>query len=859
MFGWRSVVLGLAGVVVVACAARGDYTPPIEVSGDPAARLCRFMPSKCPTAKVVTPDAGVTAGTRLHPFRAGDALGGPNATGKPGDWVLENDEVVFVIDGLGGGGGFAESGGNLVDAADARARKDELGMIFTYFGDFPRQAVYESLDTDVKLGVPVLVARGHELHEKELEVVTTYRLGHGDRALLVSTSIANRGQAKVVLPGLGDAIQWGGAEKVAPGKPAGFKGRARGPYLGGVGKLASYAITSTDGDIGSVNGSSWSDTIQAEKVSIEPGGSVFYDRVIVVGERPDTASLVAELSKASDLPVAPLAFTLLDAKGTPLAEPPVGAKILLSTTKGDPVMNVVAARRTGGVALEAEVPPGTYVASFVPSAGRGPLPGSAPMVVEARAGATGRASLRVTDAANEAFGPCEEGTRVVPCKITIEGEGATPSPDFGPGHVAGPAKNQIVLGPGEIVHVPLAPGRYRATASRGPEHELAAIAFVTPGPARGAFQLRRVLDTTGWIATDFHQHTVQSADAPVSARDRVLANAAEGVEVAVASEHNVVADFSAIVKEAKLAPFTVSVPGNELTSDASRAPWGHANVYPVPVKADAPRGGAPAVRDREPRELFAEARALPGARVIQVNHPRSGANGFFDLLGFDPTTAKATSPAYAEDFDALEVWNGRNIDGRTKTLVDFFALLRAGKRVTAIADTDTHGIVGQEAGYPRTYVRVPKDDALDAWDAARTDALVTAVRAAREVVLTNGPFVTVAANGEGIGGTAKARNGRVDVEVVVQTASWNAVDTAEIRLAGGGATVTGAREVSLVAGVNASGARQARASFALRVPPGAKDAFVVVVRGKTPMRPVLAGDDAEISPWAMTGAVWLAP
>ena len=50
--------------------------------------------------------------------------------------------------------------------------------------------------------------------------------------------------------------------------------------------------------------------------------------------------------------------------------------------------------------------------------------------------------------------------------------------------------------------------------------------------------------------------------------------------------------------------------------------------------------------------------------------------------------------------------------------------------MTATADTDTHGIVGQEAGYPRTYVRVADDGPVDAWDAARTADVVRGVKEA---------------------------------------------------------------------------------------------------------------------------------
>src|SRR5262249_7389597 len=157
-------------------------------------------------------------------------LGGPNATGKPGDLMIENDEVVFVVDALGSGSGFAESGGNVIDAADARSRKDELGQLFTYFGTFPRQGIYTSIDTRVEPdGTAVVESRGKELYDASLGVVTQYRLGATDRTLLIRTTVTNQGTKRLTGFGLGDAIQWGGAEKLAPGKSVGFKGRSQGP------------------------------------------------------------------------------------------------------------------------------------------------------------------------------------------------------------------------------------------------------------------------------------------------------------------------------------------------------------------------------------------------------------------------------------------------------------------------------------------------------------------------------------------------------------------------------------------------------------------------------------------------------
>lgn len=843
----------LAAAVVVACAAGRDVTPQIQVTPGAAARI-GLIGSRAGRP----PRAGREGAARVHPLRAGEELGGPNATGKPGDWVLENEEVVFVIDGLGAGSGFAESGGNLIDAADARARKDELGQIFTYFGEFPRQAVYAAIEAQTEPdGTAVVEARGRELLDEAVEVRTEYRLRGGDRALLVRTTLTNRGAARVSGLGLGDALQWGGAEKIAPGKPRGFKGPSQGPFLGGIGRFASYAITSTDGEIGAISGGAWSDTVQRKDVAIEPGASVTYERVVVVGERPDAASLVSELTKTSGGEVGAVEIALVDASGRPVTAS-AGSKVVLGTASADEVLSVVAT--ADGATFGGEVPPGRWVIGYAPSAGRRARGDK--KSVEVKKGAVARVTLEVSDASSTTLGPCLEegadGARPVPCRLVVEGLAGTPTPDFGPGHVAGPAKDQILLGPGALATVPLPHGRYRVTAARGPEYALDVREIDVPGAATAGapppFRLRRVVDTAGYVATDFHQHTSLSADSGVSARDRLLANVAEGVEIAVASEHNAIVDLGPIARELGLAPFLVSIPGDEITTDASKKPWGHANVFPLDPAPERPRGGAFAARDRSPREVFAEARALGGARVVQVNHPRSGKNGYFDQLGFDARTGAATSPEYAADFDALEVWNGRNVDARARVLEDYFGLLRGGRPVTPIADTDTHGIVGQEAGYPRTYVRVADDRGLEAWDAGRTADLVRAVRERRDVVLTNGPFVEVRAGGVGIGGVARARGGAVEVEVRVLSAPFVEVDRIEVRRLSGATLATpGDARLDVVRGEGK--ATEARARFRVRA--SKDDAIVVVARGSRPMRPLLAGDDAEIAPWAMTGAIWI--
>jgi hypothetical protein len=92
------------------------------------------------------------------------------------------------------------------------------------------------------------------------------------------------------------------------------------------------------------------------------------------------------------------------------------------------------------------------------------------------------------------------------------------------------------------------------------------------------------------------------------------------------------------------------------------------------------------------------------------------------------------------------------------------------------------------------------------------------------------------------------------VKVYVVSVPFASVDRAELRLVGSG-TVVGPASRPLTPKRVASGAMEADATFTVRA--GADDAFVVIVSGSRPMRPMFSGEDREISPWAMTGAIWI--
>jgi hypothetical protein len=311
-----------------------------------------------------------------------------------------------------------------------------------------------------------------------------------------------------------------------------------------------------------------------------------------------------------------------------------------------------------------------------------------------------------------------------------------------------------------------------------------------------------------------------------------------------------------VVKKMGLSPYLRAIIGNEITSDASREPFGHVNVFPLAVDATDPRGGAIPVRDRTAKEVFDAVLAAPGEKVIQVNHPRLGRMGYFEQLSFDPATGTGKAPGYDQRFDAVEVWSGRHVESRPKLLADLWALLRTSHPVTPTANTDTHGIINQEAGYPRTYVRVADDDP------ARLDvgSLVEGIRKKRDVVLTNGPFVTMRIGTVEQGGLAAIG----EVTIHVERAPW--VDVSELVVWVGG--VPG-EPIPLAGRASASGSLVDDVTIQLarrrKLPAGkprtievAEDTFLVAtVLGKRPLEPVLTGDAAEILPFAMTAPLWL--
>ncbi|MBA3464713.1 MAG: CehA/McbA family metallohydrolase [Deltaproteobacteria bacterium] len=369
------------------------------------------------------------------------------------------------------------------------------------------------------------------------------------------------------------------------------------------------------------------------------------------------------------------------------------------------------------------------------------------------------------------------------------------------------------------------PGTYDVVVSRGPEYEVTTKRIVVSDGQFAAEQLvlKRAYTSDGWVAGDFHLHANPSTDSGVTIEARVISCAAEGLEVAVATDHNFITDYAPAIFASGLDPWLLGIPGMELTTFE----MGHFIGYPLKVDPGSTRGGEFTWANQPPQALFDQLRALavePKTGIVQIAHPRQQVLGYFAQFFIDAATALPYTPAgilgvfapYGDefqpdkmsyDFDAIELVTGRKLefnhtyrapnplppgpfpnpqpvpgmpvvspDGRPTypgTIETWFTMLDRGHRATGIGASDTHDLLGDEPGYARTLVYVGRGK--DHPGGFTRDDVLEGVRAHRAIT-TTAPFIELTIGQGMIGDTIVAQGGVVDVRVRVRAPTWGAVD-----------------------------------------------------------------------------------
>ncbi len=408
-------------------------------------------------------------------------------------------------------------------------------------------------------------------------------------------------------------------------------------------------------------------------------------------------------------------------------------------------------------------------------------------------------------------------------RIVVEGLGETPDPAFFPELLdfrldgrttpSGTEVNELhfVGNDRDPARVEIAPGRYRLTASRGFEFDIAQVEVEVPGDGRelqiAPFALERVIELPGFVSADFHVHAQASDDSGMTNEARLRSFVAEAIEVIVSTDHDHIAFFEPALDRLGVRDRIRIITGVEVTSSAPSpaAAWsiGHHNAWPIERQPHAHRQGAPPSQNMTVADLYSLLRHRYDASVIQLNHPRRSQPGrvsdgaFLTHLGnlgegFDPTRPIDVAPndqllvrssdgrMRAVDFDAIELFNGSSYARYLLIRDDWHALLRQGFRATATANSDTHG-PNEPAGYPRNYVRF---DLAGGWDEAGWNEAVLAGRSFG----TSGPLITAfEVNGAGLGELVAAPDGAVAILLAVAAAPW--VPMEEVRLLADGEVV----------------------------------------------------------------------
>ena len=251
----------------------------------------------------------------------------------------------------------------------------------------------------------------------------------------------------------------------------------------------------------------------------------------------------------------------------------------------------------------------------------------------------------------------------------------------------------------------LPPGDYILHVGRGFEWgvERAAISLREGDTKQVALKLRREVSTAGWIAADSHIHTLtHSGHGDAKIEERMLTIAGEGIELAIATDHNHHTDYAPSAAGMGVADHFTPVIGNEVTTK-----HGHFNAFPI-------EPGARVVNHQQEdwAKLLPEIRATPGVKVITLNHPRDLHSGFIPLGGmqFNPKTGRHRQ-ADALDIDAMEVITSAAMQSDIHLLYrDWFALLNRGHRIAAIASSDSHDVNRFILGQGRTYVATKDAD-----------------------------------------------------------------------------------------------------------------------------------------------------
>lgn len=804
--------------------------------------------SPCPKVKLQC-DEAVASSLKVDTIATvAQRPGGWDAIGSKGDVLLQNAFTQVVVAAIGNQTNLDPNGGSIIDVATPGQSNDALNQILTVTGVLPDDAAfYTSLEIiDERPARVAVEVKGTLQNRPDILIYTRYELTPCDRGVRSRTEIVNRG-TDTQLWMLGDGFWWGNREPLpfAPGVGSGWKHPSFSlslindvvrsfPYLSANShsdQSVSYSqVSCTNGALEGFH----SPTVSfagLERTVVPPRGYLTFDRYFVavpgksVGEATDLAMEIRSQVLGEK-------FITLTGKVERMGALRIDSEretmILISegsqadgAAKRTPWTTVVPNARG---AFSARVPAGKSYLVEVHSFGQLQIERDfAKLTADTDLGtfslnSTAQVTFAVKD--GDTMGGLDAQIFVVPADDAMKdqltgsllGQFTQCSPWLGPPPGSSPACNRILVRAGAATaEIPV--GRFHIYAFHGPFWSLARQTVdLTPTAQTLSFELRKLaLPLQGTLGADLHVHGAASFDSSLPDLDRVLSFAASDLEVIVATDHDVVYDYSALVAQLGLSGRMTTITGVETTG---HIPWmripnygfplvvGHYNFWPLRYDPLKPRNGGPFDEFVEPGKLMDLATELRDPIVqeplIELNHPWASAEfgrdlGYpralsldlrKDLPASDDNTAagmyvRAKGTTHKNnDHHAQEVMNGSQNDAYVQYRAFWWYSLNQGQLKTGTANSDSHSLTDNTVGMPRNLVYA----GTQAGPAFDINKFNDAIRAGR-VLGTNGPIIE--ATVEGVTGEKtwsmepfKPKDGAV-VKVKVSAAPW--IPVAEIR------------------------------------------------------------------------------
>jgi hypothetical protein len=767
---------------------------------------CRSGSDDCMVA-TPCPDLSFTCEggfVRIKRIASGDDVpGGLDALSAVGDILIENDRIELVIDAVDHPNFVAASGGAILDLATRGGDDDSINHIFQATGLLPEDAArYTAMEVIEDPGAAIVTVRGHLDGKPDQKIATRYEVRPCEPGVRVRTEYVNLDADDAIVT-LADGWYWSGrgALPFTPIQGIGFEHESFGlsdiqdvyhevPLMAASGhteRSVAYATVACSAPFLEGFQSNEISAIGSPRRVFAPRSSEVLERFIAV---------------AAGRSIGPAVDVALEIRKQLFGEAWINLMGRVTTSTGSLASTEVRAsvhiaRGTAAMPISERTP----LTQVIPDAGgafSARVPAGGPYVIEVSAFGRVVATKEIDATADFAIGdlpiepsgvltidatvdgvrrdvlvlidPADDETQVAVASEFLSNYDAC-APLLGPPHGGSPACNRVLVkGP---TRVELPPGRFSVYATAG---LLATIARETidigPGDRQSIRLQLESLPLLGGraLSADFHVHGGMSFDSSIPDRDRVRAFLASSMDVIVATDHDVIHDYSGARAELSADERLVVVTGLETTGQVlfdlvpgSFIPRviGHYNFWPLEKSADLPRRGAPYDDKIEPGTLFTrmEDGGLPADHgVRQLNHPWANSDFGRDLgfpraieveideplpqvRGNDGASlflAKPANSRYANsDYHVQEVMNGTNNEFFAADRAFWFYLLNQGIVRAGTANSDSHGLTDNVLGTPRNIVFTETTRA--GFDVKVFNADVKAGR----MLGTNGPIIDV--------------------------------------------------------------------------------------------------------------------